>query len=220
METVAACFLPICLGLFFSINMYNILVFHRPTGDMKAHAEVDHPSGMIVGLAAFGTIIYFAEAAFYPVLVLANLVPSLSVFTFMFSSTLMLHAQILGLLLTAIGYFLFSWSIIARGRYATSWEMRDNHKLVTWGPYRYVRHPSYLAYFAMFTGLFAIWPSWLTLVPLVAIPSYFSVTLQEERLLEQRFGCEYLEYQRNTGRFIPKLKTHSREEQNHRCVSR
>ncbi|NIQ07584.1 MAG: isoprenylcysteine carboxylmethyltransferase family protein, partial [Candidatus Korarchaeota archaeon] len=70
---------------------------------------------------------------------------------------------------------------------------------------RYIRHPSYLGYFLMFFGIFALWPNGLTLIPLVAVPGYYSLTFVEEKLLIQRFGEEYLEYMRKTGRFLPKI---------------
>lgn len=217
METIIAYFLAICLASFFSINLHNILVAHKPEKSTKAHAEIDWPSGLIVGLAAFGTFVYFLEAATYMFLVLTNLLSLTTFSTFSLPITLTLLADAMGLVLTAIGYITFPWSVIARGKYATSWEMRDSHKLVTWGPYRYVRHPSYLAYFFMFIGLFAIWPSWLTLIPLAAIPGYFPVTFREEKLLEKRFGSQYLDYQRKTGRFIPKLQNiYSHEDESSR----
>jgi protein-S-isoprenylcysteine O-methyltransferase Ste14 len=57
----------------------------------------------------------------------------------------------------------------------------------------------------MFLGFITLWPNIVTLIPLAAIPGYIKVTVQEEKLLEQRFGDEYREYQRRTGRFIPKF---------------
>jgi len=216
-ETIAAWFFLACLMVFFLINVYNILL-HKPVDKASPHAKVDNPCGAILGLVALGTTAYFVEATFYPLLVLANLASFLRVFTFAVSNMLMTYAQILGLLLTAFGYSLFLWSVIARGKYATSRTMRGNHRLVTWGPYRYVRNPSYTAYFAMFTGLFAVWPSLLSLIPLVGIPGYFSVTFQEEKLLERHCGEEYLKYQTKTGRFFPKLKVRVEEEQEHRRV--
>jgi protein-S-isoprenylcysteine O-methyltransferase Ste14 len=57
----------------------------------------------------------------------------------------------------------------------------------------------------MFLGFISLWPNIVTLIPLAAIPGYIKVTVQEEKLLEQRFGDEYREYQRRTGRFIPKF---------------
>lgn len=58
----------------------------------------------------------------------------------------------------------------------------------------------------MFFGLFFLWSNLFTLIPLIAIPGYFLVTVEEERLLKQRFGEEYVNYQRKTGRFIPRLR--------------
>lgn len=109
------------------------------------------------------------------------------------------------MILTFFGYFIFLWSVFARGRYATTWKMLENHKLVTWGPYRYVRHPSYLAYFLMFFGLFLILLNLLALLPLIAIPGYIKIVEYEEKLLIKRFDEKYIEYQRKTGKFIPKI---------------
>jgi protein-S-isoprenylcysteine O-methyltransferase Ste14 len=212
-ETIAASFLLVCPAFFFSINLHNTLVVHRSSCSVRSYAEVDRPSGVAPGSAVLGTTAYFLKASFYPILVLTNSTSGLSVFNFGFPNTPMVCLLTLGLLLTAGGYSLFLWSTTSRGKYATSWEMRENHKLVTCGPYRYVRHPSYFANFIMFIGLFAIWPSWLTLIPLVCIPGYLLVSIQEEKLLERRFDQQYLEYRRRTGRFLPNIKRHRGKEE-------
>jgi len=204
-EPDVAVFLLVCLGCFFSVNLHNLLKVHKRTGGAKAYAEIERPSGITMILAAVGTITYFLEMLLYPFLVFSGLASVLqgSPFDLRFLRTF--YLQILGLVLTSLGYFLFNWSVIVRGRYAVSWEMRENHRLVNWGPYRYVRHPSYLGYFLMFFGLFFLWPSLFTLFPLLGIPGYYCITFDEERLLVQRFGEEYAEYQKKTGRFIPRL---------------
>jgi len=173
---------------------------------MKVYAEVEHPPGFVVSLAAVGTIVYFLEVLLYLFLTFIGLIYALHDFPFHFELPFILHTQIIGLVLTSVGYLLFIWSVIVRGRCAVSWEMPENQKLVTLGPYHYVRHPSYLGYFLMFSGLFFLWPNLFTLFPLVAIPGYFSLTFEEERLLVQRFSDEYVKYQRKTGRFIPKFR--------------
>jgi protein-S-isoprenylcysteine O-methyltransferase Ste14 len=204
-ETVIATFLFACLVCFFSFNLYNSLVVHKPRGDAKVYAEVGHPSGLIVSLAAVGTLVYFLEALLYLFLVFTDLISALCVLPFYFQLAFVFYMQIFGIVLTLAGYFLFIWSVAARGIYAVSWEMPEKQKLVTWGPYQYVRHPSYLGYFLMFFGLFFSWPSFFTLFPLAAVPGYYRVTIEEERLLTQRFGNEYLEYRKRTGRFFPRL---------------
>jgi len=204
-ETIVAVFLLICIGCFFSVALYNIFRVHRLKSRVKAYAEVKRPSDFVVGFAALGTFAYFLEVLLYLFLVFTGLYSVLSTLSFHFNFPFILHLQLLGLVLTATGYFIFIWSVIVRGKYAVSWEMPENHMLVTQGPYRYVRHPSYLGYFLMFFGLFFLWPNLFTLFPLVAIPGYFRISFEEEKLLVQRFGDAYIEYQKKTGRFIPKL---------------
>ncbi len=205
-ETVMAVFLLFWLGCFFSVNLHNIVKGQKLRSGEKVHGEVERPLGFIIGLAAFGTLVYFVEAFSYLFLVFSGLIFGLCDFPFIFRFSFIFYIQILGLVLTSVGYSVFVWSVVVRGKYAVSWAMPENQRLVTSGPYRYVRHPSYLGYFLMFCGLFFLWPNLFTLFPLGAIPGYFRVTFEEERLLVRRFGDEYVEYQRKTGRFIPRFR--------------
>lgn len=205
-ETVVAMFLLICLVFFFSVNLHNILKKNQLTQDDKTYADTKRPAVSIIALAAFGTIFYFVDLLLYLFLIFTGLTSALYRFAFLFPLPFILHLQILGSVLTAVGYFLFIWSVIVRGRYAVSWEMPKNQRLVTRGPYHYIRHPSYSGYFLMFLGLFLLWPNLLTIFPLVAIPGYYRVTFDEERLLVERFGDEYIKYQKKTGRFLPKFQ--------------
>jgi protein-S-isoprenylcysteine O-methyltransferase Ste14 len=203
-DTVAAAILFTCLTCFFTVNLYNILIVHkRRPKDAKIYAEVEGPSGFAVNVAGLGTLIYFLEALSYVFLALTNIVPVPYYFPLTLESPYTIYLQTFGLILTVTGYAVFIWSVLARGVYAVSWRMPETQKLVTWGPYHYVRHPSYLAYFLMFLGLTLTWPNLFTLLPLLAIPGYYKVTLKEEKLLTSRFGQEYTEYQKRTGRFIP-----------------
>jgi protein-S-isoprenylcysteine O-methyltransferase Ste14 len=200
-ETVVAFYLLVCSILYFTFNLYNILRVHKRGSGLTVYAEVERPLGAIVSLAAVGTLAYFFEIFLYLFLVFAGFISGLDGFLYL-RFPFMFQLQIFGLSLTSLGYFLFIWSVVARGRYAVSWKMPENQKLVTWGPYRYGRHPSYFGYFLMFFGFFFLWPNFLTLFPLIAIPGYYRITFDEERLLVQRFGDEYLEYQKKVGRFF------------------
>ena len=152
-ETFIAVFLLVCLGCFSIINLHNVLRFSRRRRGVKSYAEVDRPSGLSIILASFGTIVYFVEAFLYPLLFLLgfHLYPYNS---FFLQLPYISYIQTLGFSLTGLGYIMFIRSVIVRGRYAISWKMPENHRLVTWGPYHYVRHPSYLGYFLIFFGLF------------------------------------------------------------------
>jgi protein-S-isoprenylcysteine O-methyltransferase Ste14 len=202
-----------CLGLgllaFYGTSLHNLIRSRKAKKGVRYEAEVEMPRGLVFGLAAFGTLVFFVETAFYIVLVLSDVQSSLT------TSVLQLHfpynssIQAVGILSTFFGYFLFCWSVIARGRYATSWEMSEDHRLVTWGPYRYVRHPSYLAYFILFAGQLLALLNLIAIIPFLAVPGYVGIASREEELLKRRFGSAYVEYQRRTGKFLPRRKTES-----------
>jgi len=59
-----------------------------------------------------------------------------------------------GTAIFAAGSALFSWSVLSRGRHSVSCAIPIDQKLVTWGPSRYVRYPSYTGYFLKLVGLF------------------------------------------------------------------
>ena len=201
---LAALVLLVCFVCFASVNLHNILVTHKREDRGKSIAEVEHPAGFVVSVAALGTGVYFVEVFLFQLLVFSGYGFVLWSFPLQLPSSV--YVQFIGVVLTVTGYFVFIWSVGARGRYSVSWAMPEDQKLVTWGPYRYVRNPSYLGYFLMFFGLFLVWSNVFTVFPFLAIPGYYRVAVEEEGLLEKRFGEAYVEYRKKTGRFIPKIR--------------
>lgn len=83
------------------------------------------------------------------------------------------------------------------------------------GPYAYLRHPFYLGNFFIGIGLcFAIneWYAYVLFI-LSYIFVYSIVIPYEEKFLEDKFGKRHLEYEAQTGRFIPKLKGYKSDTQ-------
>ena len=205
-DFAVAAFLTICFAIFVIVNLYNLKKSSANKREVKYEAEVEQPTGFIFALTALGTGVFFLETVLYIVLVFAG------ASTIMSNSAVQLqfpydsYVQLIGICMISFGYGLFIWSVLARGRYATSWGMPENQELVTWGPYRYVRHPSYLAYFILFIGLFLTLLNLVAVFPLIAIPGYIHITTVEEELLTKRFGEAFTEYKRKTGRFLPKKK--------------
>jgi len=113
---------------------------------------------------------------------------------------------VLGLAGFDVGCVLHAWSVETRGRYATSWSMGSNHKLITGGPYGLVRHPSYLAYFLMIIGVTLVWRRWFTLLPWAAIPGYVVISRIEEEMLVNKFRDQYRDYMNRVGAYTPKLR--------------
>lgn len=100
-------------------------------------------------------------------------------------------------------YWLFS--SIGSGITPTS-ATRKEHKLVTRGPYRWVRHPLYTVGSSMFIAFGMMADNWfIALLGILAFIGMAIRTPKEEANLIEKFGDEYREYMKRTGRFFPKL---------------
>ncbi len=85
---------------------------------------------------------------------------------------------------------------------------RARHTLVTTGPYRWVRHPFYVAYMLAVTADSIVTANWfLALTGFVTIALIVIRTRTEEQKLVERFGVGYRSYMQRTGRFFPRLKS-------------
>ncbi|WP_313539989.1 isoprenylcysteine carboxylmethyltransferase family protein [Sphingomonas sp.] len=92
-----------------------------------------------------------------------------------------------------------NWSFAARTR-------RD-HDLVTWGPFATIRHPIYTGLFAMLLAMAIAFGHWRGLIlglPLFAWGTWIRV-VEEETLLQARFGRQYAAYAAQVKRFVPRL---------------
>ena len=187
---LASVILIIGLSVFWGVSLRNVLQ-HRGTSVRKP-SETPLSSGFLLALT--GSLLLFAES-----LALIALERTGNIYI------IIGVPQIIGLCIFFIGCFLHAWSVAVRGQYATSWSMREDHKLVTEAPYNIVRHPSYLAYMLMIIGITLAWLKWFTLLPWIAIPGYVLVSRREEELLIERFGDQYREYMKHVGAFIPRL---------------
>ena len=109
----------------------------------------------------------------------------------------------IGVLCTLGIYWLFS--SIGSGITPTS-ATRKGHQLVTSGPYRWVRHPLYTVGSSMFIAFGMIADSWfIAALGVLAFIAMAIRTPKEEANLIEKFGDEYRDYMKRTGRYLPKL---------------
>jgi len=121
---------------------------------------------------------------------------------------------ILSAFILAIGLFLMLWSILhfikVKG---TPVPFNPPPRLVTSGPYAYVRNPMLTGVFILFFGLGVLFRS-ISLVgiftPLFILLNMWELRAVEEPELEKRLGKEYLEYKKRVPMFIPRLKVGAR----------
>ncbi|HVE83258.1 MAG TPA: isoprenylcysteine carboxylmethyltransferase family protein [Myxococcales bacterium] len=113
---------------------------------------------------------------------------------------------VLGAALIIAGTLLVTWAVVAFRSWRLLPTIDAEHELCTAGPFRFVRHPIYLALDLLGIGS-AIWVG----TPLVIASVAFFVlggdlrARSEERALLQAFGDRYRSYMRQVRRTIPFL---------------
>jgi len=84
--------------------------------------------------------------------------------------------------------------------------IQENHELVTTGPYRLIRHPSYLGLILALFGWALVFRSALGLIlAVLTLPILVARMNSEEAFLESEFGADYANYRRRTWRLLPYL---------------
>lgn len=111
-----------------------------------------------------------------------------------------------GLFLWIVRFFLKYWGATTLNEFwSADIEIRENHRLVKKGPYRFLRHPVYFSnvidviavtliansYYMLFTGA------------VIMIVFIYSRIPFEEKALIEKLGDEYRQYQKETYALIP-----------------
>jgi protein-S-isoprenylcysteine O-methyltransferase Ste14 len=110
--------------------------------------------------------------------------------------------------LGAVSLALTLWIFRTIGKNITSTvETREEHELVTGGPYRWVRHPLYTVGTSFFVSLGIVAANWFMGLAILSVLVMLLIRLhkEEEKLIE-RFGDEYRAYIERTGRLLPRIK--------------
>jgi len=98
------------------------------------------------------------------------------------------------------------WAIRVLGRqFTVDVGIQPGHALITAGPYRVLRHPSYTGVLACFYGLGVGLGSWASLaVIVIATTAAFMRRIRvEERVLAQAFGSAWAAHAQRTWRLLP-----------------
>ena len=113
---------------------------------------------------------------------------------------------IVGVTCFVIGLWLFYRSHTDLG---TNWsitlEIREQHRLITQGVYRRIRHPMYSALVLYSVGHALVIPNWVAGPSnLMAFAILFALRVRpEERMMVAEFGDEYIAYTAETKRLVP-----------------
>lgn len=112
------------------------------------------------------------------------------------------------LALFAAGLALRWWAILTLGRFFTvDVAIHHDHELVTRGPYRLARHPSYTGLLLLFVALTILYGNGAALV-VALLPILLALLYRirvEEEALSAAFGPAYAKYRRTTKALLPGL---------------
>jgi protein-S-isoprenylcysteine O-methyltransferase Ste14 len=117
-------------------------------------------------------------------------------------------AAALGLIVLWAGIALRLWSFHTLGRYFTfTVQTSDDQPVITAGPYRWIRHPSYAGVLVAVIGIGLFLGNWLALAALVGCAAVGLVNRIriEERALLTELGEPYRQYAATHKRLVPYL---------------
>lgn len=148
---------------------------------------------VLLFLVALGVLLAPLVAIFTPLLSFADYPPHPIAF-------------LAGAAALALNVWLFHRSHADLGEnWSKTLEIRENHRLITTGVYRTIRHPMYTAIFLFVIAQALLLPNWLAgSSGLVAFGLMYVLRVgPEERMMTEAFGDEYRDYMRRTKRLIP-----------------
>ncbi|MDQ3287281.1 MAG: isoprenylcysteine carboxylmethyltransferase family protein [Pseudomonadota bacterium] len=113
------------------------------------------------------------------------------------------HALGLGLAVAGAVTAIYSRRLLGRNWSATV-QLKQDHELITRGPYRFVRHPIYTGYLLLFLGSAVVVGDWRGLLAVaIVLASFWRKLRLEEAWLGKHFGEPYDTYRRSTKALLP-----------------
>ena len=175
-------FAVILLALFVVGQFVWAMRFHFRTEKMALAAKMISA----IGMATIALFIYLLAAREQPVLA---------------------HLAGIGLMIGASLLFVAANSASRAARLYYVFEGRGPNSLLTDGPYRYLRHPFYVSYLALWCGwALATW-TWVSIIPVAIIGAVYVKAAQDEEatIAASPLAGDYAAYKRRAGFFWPRL---------------
>jgi protein-S-isoprenylcysteine O-methyltransferase Ste14 len=170
---------------------FEVLLIVRDRVHGRGHADADRGTRLINALLVVGTVVVAGDLS-TAVHVLA--VPDPTWF------------RAVGLVIVCLGIALRVWAITTLGAaFRTTVEVEQGQAIVTSGPYRWVRHPSYTGMLLIALGFGIAFANWLSLALCAVLPSLAlirRIKIEEAELLRV-VGEPYRAYSAQTKRLVP-----------------
>jgi protein-S-isoprenylcysteine O-methyltransferase Ste14 len=110
----------------------------------------------------------------------------------------------------ALGLFSVAFMTWTQVTLDTQWsaqlQLRQDHQLITRGPYARMRHPLYTSVLGWGLSLSLLTANWIFVaVSVLAVGGLLYRIPKEEKMMLEAFGDSYRTYQQHTGRYFPKF---------------
>jgi len=110
------------------------------------------------------------------------------------------------LLIIIAGLAIREWALIKLGRFfSRTVQIQTEHKVITEGPYRWIRHPAYTGMILIYAGIIMSIGTWLGALltfSIVTISLLYRIRVEDRTLLDA-FGDEYRDYMKQTWLLFP-----------------
>jgi protein-S-isoprenylcysteine O-methyltransferase Ste14 len=119
-----------------------------------------------------------------------------------------LGGRVLGVVVMWVGLVVRVWAVATLGRsFRTTVEVDPGQPVVSNGPYRWVRHPSYTGLLLIAAGFGLALGNWLSMVVclVLPLPAILWRIHVEEAELTRVLGDAYRSYRARTTRLVPRL---------------
>ncbi len=193
-------FFRIALGIIYFSQVFLLLFYYRKTNDKKVLHDTVNETPIFVTIRTSWVVLVI-----FSILLYIFAPSSMEWSNVNLNATLRLFGVISGI----FSNLLIFWVVNTLGKnISAALKVRDNQRLVTNGPYYYVRHPLYVAGIPLFLSIFLISSNWFLGFVGVSFQLFIILvrTPLEEKLLLKHFGDEYQCYMNNTGAYFPKFK--------------
>lgn len=127
------------------------------------------------------------------------------------SAQFRLALDLVGGLILFLSLALYLWGLVTLGKMFTASSgfgvrLPQGQRLITSGPYRYVRHPMYLAVILAGVGGLLLYRTWAMLIFAVMMFGLVRRARREEQALAELLGEEWLAYARRVPAWLPRLR--------------
>ena len=160
-----------------------------------------------MNLSWFLTASPFGLSAVGVALAWAGVIPTVQ----LHDTTLATTFDVLGMFATVVAIAMIVATMTANRVPLALWHQEDElnapKQIITYGPYRFVRHPFYVSFLLLAIGavLIAKDPVTMAAFPLGLLSLDWTVRKEEKKLLASPLGEEYGAYRARTGKFLPRM---------------